>query len=277
MYLLFLDESGSPRLEGTKYVQNDFFVLGGIIVKEKEYFNCIKKYSEFKLSLPSSIQQLPLHAVDLNHVEKKDKRPNIYYGKISNEEGKDILKRCYDEFLPPLPVIYYAVIIDKYIHRAQYTSPQNPYSLAYNHILERFQSFVRTNEDEENKIGIVNLAQIDSSNSYLIQKTHEDLIENASTWPAQRGTFDFFSVKFSRIYTAAIVSTANKSPLFEIADLTCYAYYRAYYSKCTSLIPGLKPATNEFLPKLKDKIMQYKYDKSNLDGIKIHIFPKMRE
>ena len=48
MYLLYLDESGNSSLSATKYPASDFFVLGGVIVKESEYFNTISKFNDFK-------------------------------------------------------------------------------------------------------------------------------------------------------------------------------------------------------------------------------------
>jgi hypothetical protein len=69
MYFVYLDESGDSRFRDDAREESDFFILGGLIVLEKNIGNINQKFREFKQqNLPENLWDYPIHAVELNHI-----------------------------------------------------------------------------------------------------------------------------------------------------------------------------------------------------------------
>ncbi|MFH1972396.1 MAG: DUF3800 domain-containing protein [archaeon] len=240
MYFLYLDESGPTSLTNPRITpQNDFFILGGIIIKEEDLLECESRFKEFKLTnLPTSIAKKSLHAVDLNHVARF-KTTNSYNGLISNDEGKEILEKCY-QFIAGLPIESIVVVIDNYLLKEKYNSPEIPYHLAYSIIVEKFQKIISKRNEKYNQLGLVNLADSAKKLSKNIKRIHKDILLNGTRY-----------VKiFPNINSMVNIRPIEESSLFEIADLVCYAYRRSYYSwLCKNL--NLKDPNESYLKRIE--------------------------
>ncbi|MFA5142258.1 MAG: DUF3800 domain-containing protein [Candidatus Woesearchaeota archaeon] len=263
MYLMYLDESGFSRLNNPKIrEQSNFFVLGGLIIKEEDYFKIDQEFKLFKKSLFSEpLCNYPIHAVDLNNILIS--KYNKYKGKLSDEEGKQILLKCY-EFISKLPIEAIAIIIDNYNLTNQYKTPENPYYLAYTYILEKFQLIVSGRKEIKNQIGIVNLAESSKKLNINLINIHNAIIK--------RGTS--YVDNYSNIFCRLNIEPQCNSSFYEISDLICYAFQRAYYTwLCENL--NLRYRDEGYL-KIISPICTLKIGSFNICGIRAKIFPQPR-
>ncbi len=263
MYLLYLDESGNSSLEWKKIREtSDFFVLGGILVKESDYDICISKFREFKIiNFPESLVNVPIHAVALNQISKNKNSP--YKNILSDAEGKELLKKTYN-FMSTLPIETIATIIDNYNLKNQYTKPQNPYDLAYMYVLERFQGIISGRKDSQNRFGIVNLAEASTKTQKNLVHSHQEFIDKGTR----------FVKKFDCVFRKLNIEPSKNSTFFEFADLACYAYQRAYYSwLCKNLN---RQSQDEGYLKIVENICTLNIGRIKMNGIRIKVFPYPR-
>lgn len=230
--MLFLDESGySDPKKPAKYPEADFFVIGGIIIQEKNYDECIDKFKEFKSeNFPPGAASLPIHAVELNQLAyNSDSKYKEY---LQPEEAKAILKKTY-EFIATLPLEAIAITIDNVELRKKYTYPENPYEMAYRIIVEKFQSIIDKRNEIYNRFGIINLSHSNYKLTKKISEIHSSIIKNGTDY-----------VRFTKIFPKVNIEATSQSPYFEIADLVCYAFNR-FYRNWLCLYMGKKTNTEE--------------------------------
>ena len=218
MYMLFLDESGySDPKKPARYPESDFFVIGGIIVSEKNYTDGISKFNSFKRSsFPKEVASLPIHAVELNQIARN---PKSKYGTyLKPEEGKALLKKTY-EFISTLSVEAIAITVDNVELRKKYAYPENPYAMAYEIIVEKFQNIINRRNEIENKFGVINLSYSSYKLTQRLSAVHESLIKDGTAY-----------LRLTTIFPKVNIQATPNSPYFEIADLVCYAFNRFYHS-----------------------------------------------
>lgn len=218
MYMLFLDESGYYRSDyPANYPESDFLIVGGVLVKEKDYMKCQKDFLEFKRSnFPKEVADLPIHAVDLNQVARNPK--NTYKEFLTPEKARSLLNDTY-KFIATLPLEAIAVLVDNVCLREKYTTPADPYLLAYEIIIEKYQIIISKRNEEENVFGIVNISHSSRPLAYKLTKIHEDMMKSGTDY-----------VKFSTIFPKLNVQPTRDCCFFEIADMICYAYNRWYHT-----------------------------------------------
>lgn len=218
MYLLYLDESGHSNLNNPRTrEQSDFFLLGGIIVKERDFLECDKKFRDFKQKIfPGVVSKIPVHSVELNNIDIA--RKNTYKGILTDEEGKEALTKCY-EFLAKCPVEAISVVIDNNELKQKYTNPHNPYVLAYEFILEKFQKIIKKRKEDENMIGLVNIAECSTKLSTNLKHIHELIMQHGTQYVKD----------YDNMLNFLNIEPMEKSSYYEIADLVCYAFQRSYY------------------------------------------------
>ncbi|NYZ77020.1 DUF3800 domain-containing protein, partial [Candidatus Micrarchaeota archaeon] len=234
MYLLYLDESGVSRLDNPAIrEQQDFFVLGGVIVKEENIKAIDASFKDFKQkNFPKEVATIPIHAVELNNISTSSK--SAYKGILNDLEGKELLGKSYS-FIAQLPMEAIAVIIDNHNLRKKYTSPADPYELSYTFVIEKFQKIIEGRR-EQNCIGTVNLAYSSGKLATNISRVHKNIIESGTT----------YAPDFSNIFPQLNIEPISKNSFYEIADLVCYAFHRAYYGwLCDNL--GRKKIDDDFL------------------------------
>lgn len=225
MYLLYLDESGHSNIKNPlKFPEGDFFVLGGVIVKEENYHTCNEEFRKFKrTNFPKLVADLPIHAVELNNIGHSSN--NRYDGHLTPAEGKELLKRIYD-FINGCKIEVIVVVIDNIALRKQYVRPENPYVLAYEFLLEKFAKIVEGRDDVHNQIGLVNLAQSSEKLHQNLKLVHKHAKTHGTTYVKD----------YTKILPMLNIEPMESSSYYEIADLVCYAFQRHYYGwLCTHL------------------------------------------
>ena len=265
MYMLFLDESGysEPR-KPAKYPEADFFVIGGIIVKEKNYEEGISKFKEFKSkNFPSEVALLPIHAVELNQLAySSDSKYKPY---LQPEEAKALLKRTY-EFVATLPIEAIAITIDNVQLRKQYVYPENSYAMAYGIIVEKFQNIINKRNEIDNKFGVVNLSHSSYKLTRKLSEVHGSIIKNGTGY-----------VKFTTIFPKVNIEATSQSSYFEIADLVCYAFNRFYHEWLCSNMGKKTAAKEDYLMSLEPLCRNIKIGKITInDKIQTKYFPSPR-
>ena len=273
MKMLFLDESGYYYPKPAQWPDSDFFVLGAVIIDEKDYLTCIEQYNQFKATMNERVKDLPLHASQIRHAHRSDQERNPWRGLITEVEGKELLTKAYSELLAKLPAQYYAIIIDNIEMRKQYHDPSFQYTFAYQLILERFAKICRSSSSFE--FGFVSLARSNGFIAESILKSHRELLQNGSEG---YGVFGGFHNSFKRILPVVCIADANSSKFFEIADLVSYAFNRTYYKQIVSQDPAKKPITDSYLPLIMGKIPDLSpIGGTLLDGANVKIFPRARK
>ena len=264
MYLLYLDESGSSRIDNPNIrEQSDFFVLGGLIIKEEDYFNQSRIFKEFKESLfPKELKTTPANAVELNHISRNNR--NRYKGYLTDQQGKEIMLKLY-EFIAKMPIEPIIIVIDNHNLRKKYKHPANPYLLAYEFVLEKFQKIIKGRGDNKNSLGIVNLCDSSTKLASNIKRVHRDVMKNGTTYVKD----------FSNILADLNIEPMSKSSFYEIADLICYAFQRSYYCfLCSNL---KKQCYNEGYLKILKPICTLEIGSVVIDGsVKVKVFPEPR-
>lgn len=274
MKMLFLDESGNYSTRTASREQSDFFVLGGVIIDEKEYQNCVVQYNIFKSNLPEKVRDLRLHAAEIRHAHRPNQEKNHWRGLVSEAEGLETLSKAYKELLLNLPAQYYAVIIDNIELKKKYRSPDYQYTLAYQFLLERFDKLCRGGNQHE--FGYVNLAGSSNYVSRKIIETHESLLTGGTSgFSPLGGTFEN---KFKRILPTINIADFRSSIFFEIADLVCYAFNRAYYAYLVSHIANFYNANDDFLSIINTKIPDLSpLNHCYLGDVAVKVFPYKRK
>lgn len=267
MFFLYLDESGNSKIYETWWKKEyDFFVLGGVIIKEEHLNDYIAKFQDFKKkNFPEILIDVPIHSVDLNNIKEisdgKNSRKNPYIGVLTRQQGKDILLKFYD-FLASLDIHIIAVIVDNIEHRKQYRTPHNPYPFAYMVLLERFEGFIKLKKEAQNSFGCVNLSESSLRLAKELTKEHAQFVDNGTDYD-----------KIEHVFRQLNIDKSHKSTFFDFADAVCYAYQRLY-SQWLRQNYGEKFKGEEYLLKLKSKIVSV--GRFNIDDFRLIIFPKPR-
>lgn len=238
MYFIYLDESGDSRLrEGTRE-EDDFFILGGFLVKEKDLLEINKKFKDFKeKTFPKELWNYPIHAVELNQVSKHKKTK--YKGIISTEQGKKILENAYT-LINTFSIESIVVLVDKYQLKNKYKFPKNPYYIAYEILCEKVQKIVKKRADENNNLALVNLASCSSNLTIQLNKLHCSFKKDGSKYCSWENILPLLNIEDN-----------EKSVFYDIADLICYAFRRHYYSwLCQNL--GKMEIKENYLSLIKD-------------------------
>lgn len=218
MYFIYLDESGNSNLKiNNPREESDFFVLGGVLIKEKDLKECNEKFQNFKKeNFPGQLWDYPLHAVELNHISKHKK--TAYKEFLTDEQGREVLKKAF-ELISTFPIEAIAVLIDNYELKQKYRSPINPYYLSYEFLVEKIQKIIEKRGDENNKFGMVNLAECSQTLTKELKRIHGNFMANGTKYKKLENIFHHLNIEDNK-----------KSCCYEIADLICYAFRRSYYT-----------------------------------------------
>jgi len=262
MYFVYLDESGDSRFRENIREEDDFFILGGLIIKEKDLFNANKIFREFKeKTFPKDLWDYPLHAVELNQISKHKKTK--YKEFFTDEQGKQILREAYG-IINTLPIEAITVVIDKYELKKRYKTPSNPYYLAYEILCEKIQKIVKKRGDENNNFALINLAECCFNLTNQLNELHCNFKKDGTTYSS-----------WDNILQILNIESNEKSSFYDIADLICYAFRRHYYGwLCINL--NRLPIKEDYLSLMQNictlKIGHILFNKS----IHVKVFPEPR-
>ena len=267
MIFLFIDESGWWKPDtAPKYLESDYFVLTGVCVSEQEYFQSLEKINQFKHEvLPENIQNIPLHGVDLNGIGNKSSRKNPYVGKITAEQGREIIDKS-TKFMATLPILIIPIVTDTFALRKKYVHRREPYEINYEFILERFEKIVVS----ANTMGLVILASAENSETQgRLEKIHTDFVKNGTSQQQIKHVFPFmFRVP------------VPENPFLELADLAAYSVARSYRKWLNWKIDVAKTFADdkyEYLLNLEKNIPPFCGKTLVGKKVSIKVFPKIDE
>lgn len=207
MYLLYLDDSGSPLNH-----QEDYFVLGGICVPERT----VRWFSR-ELDLlaeqicPNAPEQVEFHAAEIfsgstfpwTNFSEKTQRIEIIKSVLN------VIQHAFEE----------TVIFACAIHKASFPN-DDPVLLAFEDIAGRFDFFITRksgeSQNEHNQKGII----IVDKTSYEsgLQRFSSDIRRNGNRWGRQN----------RNICEVPMFVDSKASRLIQMADHISYATFRRY-------------------------------------------------
>lgn len=218
MYLMYIDESGDTQTfqeDGSKIL-----VLTGCIIDEKDKIDIETRFREIKKKYYFN----PNVEIKSNFLRYANPDiPDISSPiKLHSREQYDALEKDIADFLKLINTTLIAVVIDKKEFWRQYPA-QNPYDSAYIFLLERFQTFLHS----ENSLG---LCVIDPREGRLEKKHIDkelDKIHNLVRWESG----DFWK-KCPRIIERVLFSSSDLTVGIQICDLYCYPVFNIFeYNK----------------------------------------------
>ncbi|HIG94774.1 MAG: hypothetical protein QT05_C0038G0010 [archaeon GW2011_AR13] len=238
MYFVYLDESGDSRFKDNIREEDDFFILGGVLIKEKDLADVNRKFRQFKeKTFPKELWDYPIHAVELNQISKS--RRTKYKGIFTDEQGKNILEESY-KIMNTFSMEAIVVLIDKYELKSRYPNPKNPYHLAYEILCEKIQKIVQKRGELENSFALINLAECCSNLTTQLNELHCLYKTDGSKY-----------CSWDNILQILNIEKNENSSFYDIADLVCYAFRRHYYSwLCKNL--GRMPIKDNYLSLMKN-------------------------
>lgn len=236
MYMLYLDETGINA-------SDTHLILGGVIVDAKNWKDLNEAITNIKKEYFSSVY------VELKGLRRyksetlDDRRPNPFHNMDKNT--RDEFSRKLKNIIHTNKFIYIAAIVNKKKLTDKYVRPYDPYILAYKFLIERFDNYLISKEDN----GII---YIEFSNRSL-----KDNLEEAHNIYASTGT-GFQEIK--KIVESCHFVIGPKNNFVQVSDLFINSVFLKYeYSKDIIF--------NQYMPYV------YADEHGNKDGWGIKYFP----
>lgn len=214
MYIFYIDESGQ-REYGPK--TSRYFVLCGLGVPDTEWKRLNDRVSELKntyFKTPS----VETKSAWLRHPSERKKRYIDTFG-ISEEDLREFIERIYD-LIETSNIVLFASVIDKKEMQEDYVTPQNPSSIAYRLIFERFEKFLEQQAEDR---GIVIFDKI--SEAAFVKKGYENLLVRQHLKYMTKGT-DYVTVE--RIIEGLLFIPSVENNFIQLADLCAYNTFRQF-------------------------------------------------
>jgi hypothetical protein len=212
-YLFYIDESGQREYGKT----SRYFVLCGLAVPIELW----QQINGNILALKRSYFGTPEVEIKSSWLRYPDARQKWYLDpySISAESLTEFTERLYDILDHPALHLFSAVV-DKTQMQKAYSLPQNPSSLAYRLIFERFQHFLEA--QEESSYGIVIFDRIDDT---AFRKGYENLLSRQHLRYLEKGT-DF--VKIDNIVEGLLFIPSAANCFVQLADICAYNIFRQF-------------------------------------------------
>ncbi len=138
-HFLYLDESGSPAMTTRGLRNQRWLTLGGFFMPAESWTQLDAAVTRLKedwlADYVDEPAQIELHSSDFG---SKSPWRELY------ADGKwDGFLTAVGEMVEALPITTLSATIDKQEHFARYARPEDPYELAYQFVIERFDSALR--------------------------------------------------------------------------------------------------------------------------------------
>jgi len=214
-YLFYIDESGQRE-----YGPNTsrYFVLCGVGIPIESWQllnNNLHTLKQSYFGTPS----VEIKSVWLRQPRARQKRYLGPYG-LSEPQLQECVTRLYGILDHP-PVVLFGSVVDKVQMQGTYAQPQSPSSLAYRHIFERFQHFLKSRH--EPTYGVVVFDKI--HDAVFRSKGYENLLTRQHLRYLQQGT-DF--VQIDNIVEGLLFIPSSENNFVQLADLCAYNLFRQF-------------------------------------------------
>lgn len=213
-YLFYIDESGQREYGRT----SRRFVLCGLSIPVTDWQLLNNDVHTLKQSYFGS----PAVEIKSSWLRNPTDCKARYLNRFGITEAKltEFVDRLYHILNRP-SICLFATVIDKVQMGEKYVTPQNPSSLAYRLIFERFQQFLETRDPP--CYGVVIFDRIDDAN--FRTKGYENLLTRQHLRYLQQGT-DF--VQVDNIVEGLLFIPSSENNFIQLADLCAYNVYRQF-------------------------------------------------
>lgn len=213
-YLFYIDESGQREYGRT----SRYFALCGLGIPVESWQLLNNNIHTLKLSYFGT-PSVEIKSVWLRRPQAREKHYLDPYG-VTEAQLQECVTRLY-EVLDHPSLVLFGSIVDKVQMTQIYSTPQNPSSLAYRHIFERFQHFLEFQDDAT--YGMVIFDKIDDA--AFRTKGYENLLTRQHLRYLQRGT-DF--VQIDNIVEGLLFIPSSANNFVQLADLCAYNLFRQF-------------------------------------------------
>lgn len=235
---MYIDESGDTATleqQGSRML-----VLSGCVIHENDKREIEVGFRELKRRYYENpdieIKSNFLRYANPRIIDSKKTSPI----KLYDQDQYNALQSEIQKFLKSIPIFLIASVIDKKGYWTKYPS-QNPYSIAYIFLLERFEEFL----ESQNELG---LCIIDPREGRVVDKKNidKDLSDTHNLLQWEKGGF---WKPCPRIIEKVLFSDSSSTVGIQIADLLCYPIYHVFeYDKISTEYDWFN---NISLPKLQ--------------------------
>ncbi len=213
MFFLYVDGSGNTRIKH-KEEDNGFYVLGGVIVHERDWKNVESKIIELKKEIfpdlnPSTWE---LHAYDIWNSKKFLANSDL---NLNIQKKNDIFLKLVKLIVESPEITLMNVIVLKDELEAKYTTPKAK-EYSWKIIAERFDHFLRQQKETTNN----GLMFVDSD-----QKIPEEEIK-AILWNAVRYGTNVQRIR--HVIEDPIFTKSHLRNLIQLSDMIAYIIHRVY-------------------------------------------------
>jgi len=213
-YLFYVDESGQREYGQT----SRYFALCGLGIPVELWQLLNNNVHTLKLSY-CGIPAVEIKSAWLRQPEARKKHYLDPYG-ITEATLQECVTRLYEVLDHPALVLF-ASVVDKVQMTDAYIAPQNPSSLAYRHIFERFQHFLESQADAT--YGLVIFDKI--HDAAFRTKGYENLLARQHLRYLQQGT-DF--VQIDNVVEGLLFISSAENNFIQLADLCAYDLFRQF-------------------------------------------------
>lgn len=247
MYIMYIDESGdtTPISQGGK----DFLVLTGCVILESDKiliekkFRAIKEYyyQDADIEIKSNFLRYANPDVVINSPLKLHDREQY------NQLETDVTKLLQD-----IPVTLFSIAIHKPTYWQEYPA-QNPYEIAYIHLVEQFQNYLAAKQ----ALGICIIDPREGQVHKSFIGLELDKVHHALRWEQN----DHWEA-CPNIIERVLFATSDRTIGIQLADLYCYPIFHVLmynkrfedywrYQKIT--LPKLSSAEIKLYPEVSKK------------------------
>lgn len=203
MYILYLDDSGSVDDPNERY-----FVLGGVAVFERGLYHQIKATDDcvasFNLGDP--------HEIELHGSEMYNGRDGVWRSIRNRPTREGYIRRALDTLKGRASIRLFAVAIEK-----KSVSPRDPVAEAFEELCNRFNLFVRRNNDRrgDNQRGL--LVMDESKHEKPLQMLARKFRIDGARWG-----------HFRMLAEVPLFVDSRASRMIQMADLVAWSTFRKY-------------------------------------------------
>ena len=217
MYFLFVDGSGNTRIKHN-VDGNGFYVLGGVIVHEKDWRIVEGKITKLKKELLPKLEpsEWELHAYDIWNIKKLISKLKLH---LNFKKKKEIFSKTV-EFVcksPEIKLINIIVLKDKL--QEKYAIPKAK-EHSWKMMAEKFEHFLEQQQDKTTNNGLI---FVDSD-----QKIPEKEIKSV-LWNAVR--YGTKTHKIHHVMEDPIFIESHLKNLMQLSDMIAYIIHRAYLDR----------------------------------------------
>lgn len=214
MYLLFLDESGSPP--NPEKATGQYMVIGGVIIPEGAWHGVKRDVNRVKqkFSIKGEIKSKHFGAK-----AKADNNPLAHLG----PDDKSIVREYLFSILTrrrSIKLLSCVTCVESAYKLDSVKTKDDIYNLTYKGVTERFQYFLQdsTRVTGQFQYGLIISDHRMQQDDERLRARHHDLIDKA----------DKFTSEYKNIVETVLFSPSHVSPGLQLADMVAGAVYRAY-------------------------------------------------